>query len=292
MATSPNTPINPNTLSAVSPITLGLALNSPVQYLTKQEDAWYILAKAYMPSTQSTLNQQWSQHPSSYHELKVFGKTCHENRYSQQWSTQDNFAYNYSGSSAISKSYFQPEGLMVKNLIRTCNDLIGKNVYNGCLQNWYEQEHTIGLHSDDEKQMNSEYPIFSLSQGGTRRFLFRPKNECVKSDLTFEKMVEIYLEDGDFLVMGGKCQEVTKHEIPKWRKTMDPGTGRRVNWTVRAFHGITKNATGGSGSVRTNDERSGDDAIRVLACDGNKNRSNEDNAPKRKRQIIIREEFI
>ena len=83
--------------------------------------------------------------------------------------------------------------------------------------------------------MNLNFPIFSLSWGGTRRFLFRPKSERVKPELNFVKMLELYLEDGDLLIMGGRAQEYTKHEIPKWRKTKDPGTVKRVSWTVRAF---------------------------------------------------------
>ena len=48
-------------------------------------------------------------------------------------------------------------------------------------------------------------PIFSVSWGGTRRFLFRDK----PSD---KVVAELVLKDGDLLVMGGLCQKTHKHE--------------------------------------------------------------------------------
>eukprot|EP00957_Ditylum_brightwellii_P083498 6348096-Ditylum_brightwellii.AAC.1 len=100
---------------------------------------------------------------------------------------------------------------MVRSLIDGANELvssIGKDndgrSYNGCLQNWYEPDHTIGAHSDDEKDLRDGYPIFSLTWGGTRRFLMKARAD---SPLTcISKKREFFLEDGDLLVMGGTCQ--------------------------------------------------------------------------------------
>jgi len=61
------------------------------------------------------------------------------------------------------------------------------------------------------------------------RFLFRSKETNPK------ETTEIYLENGDLLIMGGKCQDTHKHEIPKLRITKDPPTSNRINWTIRAF---------------------------------------------------------
>jgi len=99
--------------------------------------------------------------------------------------------------------------------------------YNACLQNWYEPDDTVGLHSDDESYMRKDFPIFSLSWGGPRRFLFRSKKSS--ADKT-----ELWLEDGDLLVMGGDCQLTHKHEVPKHRIKMDSATSKRINWTIRA----------------------------------------------------------
>ena len=114
--------------------------------------------------------------------------------------------------------------------------------YNGCLQNWYEPIDTIGRHSDDEKSMKQGLPIFSLSWGGPRRFVFyrrQRENQQQTNTNTSSKgdkqKVELLLEDGDLLVMGGTCQDTHKHEVPKVRVTLDPLTSRRINWTVRSF---------------------------------------------------------
>ncbi len=99
--------------------------------------------------------------------------------------------------------------------------------YNGCLQNWYLPEDTIGLHADDERDLQAQYPIVSLTWG-TRRFILKPR------DKSLEK-VEVYLEDGDLLLMGGRCQKTHRHEVPKPISTMDPETLDQINWNIRNF---------------------------------------------------------
>jgi alkylated DNA repair dioxygenase AlkB len=68
----------------------------------------------------------------------------------------------------------------------------------------------MGLHSDDESYLKHRLPIFSLSWGGARCFLFHSKSKCSES---YEK-IELWLKVGDLLVMGSLCQEAHKHEIP------------------------------------------------------------------------------
>ena len=129
------------------------------------------------------------------------------------------------------------------------------DVYNGCLVNWYQPHHHIGLHADDERELNANIPIVSVSWGGPRRFLLRPKPgvDRLHPHQFFggngngdgggkephhhqkKKYFEIVLQDGDVLVMGGKCQQEFKHEIPKVRK-MDGLVGDRISWTIRSMH--------------------------------------------------------
>jgi alkylated DNA repair dioxygenase AlkB len=95
-------------------------------------------------------------------------------------------------------------------------------------------EHTIAAHADDEGSMKHQSPIFSLSWGGPRRFVVRPKLKY-KSNGNYRN-ADITLHSGDLLIMGGSLQQTHTHEVPKWRKTKDPYVpGRRINWTVRAF---------------------------------------------------------
>jgi alkylated DNA repair dioxygenase AlkB len=207
---------------------LGSQLNSTPVYLTN--DSWYILAKGWMPSTPAAFQEEWSLHPEKRHPLKLFGRIVYEKRWSQSWGV----SYSYSGATNVARPLH--ESNMVQLLLQKANELTtslrgdDEEPYNGCLQNWYEPDDTIGLHADDERAMRQHYPIFSLSWGGTRRFLFRNKASKHKT--------ELWLEDGDLLVMGGSCQETHQHEVPKRRVTMDPPTSDRINWTIRAFHDL------------------------------------------------------
>lgn len=208
--------------------TLGERLEVSPVYLTEDGESWYLLAERWMRSNPKDFREEWEAHPTLRHPLKLFGKTVYEKRWSQSWG----YSYAYSGSVSVGKPI--AESSMVGLLVDKANELTSGVIsddptpYNMCLQNWYQPEDTIGLHADDEKSLRPEYPIFSLSWGGTRRFLFRPRNKNLK-------VVEIYLKDGDLLVMGGTCQQTHRHEVPKRRVTMDPETAQRVNWTIRAF---------------------------------------------------------
>jgi alkylated DNA repair dioxygenase AlkB len=205
--------------------TLAQRLGADVCYLTPEGESWYLLKRKWLPS--ENFEAEWNLHPTVRHELKIFGKTVHENRWSQSWG----FSYAYSGSTNFAKPLEESE--MVTSLIEKANEmaqgvLMHGSPYNGCLQNWYEPDDTIGLHSDDERSLRRDCPIWSLSWGGTRRFLFRQRSDK-------KVKTEFYLHDGDLLIMGGTCQLTHYHEVPKRRITMDPPTSRRINWTVRAF---------------------------------------------------------
>ena len=202
-------------------------LEAKVTYLTMDGYSWYILKERWKTSNKQEFEQEWAHHPEKRHQLKVFGRVVNEKRWSQCWG----FDYSYSGAKSIAKPLSQSE--VVMNIIEKCNiltiGLIDRDVepFNGCLQNWYENEDSIGIHADDERSMRSDCPIFSLSWGGTRRFLFRARKDKEKT--------ELWLKDGDLLVMGGTCQLTHKHEVPPRRKTKDPPTSNRINFTIRAF---------------------------------------------------------
>ena len=194
-------------------------------YLTKDAKSWIILQKKWWTSSPLDFEREWNLHPEIRHKIKLFGKVVEERRWSQSWGV----SYAYSGSTNAAKP--TEESAMVSELIDKVNDLtkdLMQPAYNGCLENWYQPEDTIGLHSDDERSQRKDYPIFSLSWGGTRRFLFRERS-CHSNKM------ELYLEDGDLLIMGGTTQQTHAHEVPKLRTTMDPPTSNRINWTIRAF---------------------------------------------------------
>jgi alkylated DNA repair dioxygenase AlkB len=237
----------------------GRRLQELPSYLTADGRSWVVMVKKWLPTeSQEEFKKQWDLHPTRRHELQIFGRTVLEKRWSQSWGV----SYAYSGTTNQARPL--EESPMITSLLETVNKLAmmddddaDKNnieaggPYNGCLQNWYTPEDSIGLHADDEKNHKPDYPIFSLTWGGTRRFLLRRKQKVNKgsaavavsttnksknkNDLSNQDPVELILEDGDLLVMGGTCQETHKHEVPKLRATKDPPTSNRINWTLRAF---------------------------------------------------------
>lgn len=156
---------------------------------------------------------------------------------------------NKNATATTTRTTTQTKTDLLNNLVP--ND---DNPYNCCLVNWYQSHHHIGLHADDERELNPSIPIVSLSWGGPRRFLLRPKASLNKNNLSklwrkntttnnntnnndnnFNPYFEIELKDGDLLFMGGKCQQEFKHEIPKVRKTKDGLVGPRISWTIRSM---------------------------------------------------------
>jgi Alkylated DNA repair protein len=193
--------------------------------------SWVIHVKHWFPTPSSQqFESEWNLHPLNRKMIRIFNKQVQEARWSQAWGR----SINYSG--LINEGRNIKESSIIPPLLKRINDVMAHSplennnaLYNACLQNWYEVKDTMGLHSDDEKYLRAECPIFSLSWGGSRRFLLRSK--------TSPEKVELWLDDGDLLIMGGTTQQTHKHEIPKHR-TKDPATSRRINWTFRAIKEI------------------------------------------------------
>mmetsp|Transcript_31243 Transcript_31243/g.72862 ORF Transcript_31243/g.72862 Transcript_31243/m.72862 type:complete len:316 (+) Transcript_31243:62-1009(+) len=207
-------------------------LSAQVLYLTSDARSWVVVARKWWPSDREAFSAQWQMHPQEYHAIRLFGRICYETRYSQSWGN----GYRYSGTE--NKARPIEENPFVADLIKECNQVAGwLGPYNTCLQNWYEPRHAIALHSDDEKSHRLGSAIFSLSWGGPRRFILRAKDSVSSSSGRSVAEEEIWLHDGDLLVMGGSCQATHKHEVPKVRQK-DPVATNRINWTVRAFKDV------------------------------------------------------
>lgn len=112
---------------------LGIECGKPVRpvYLTEDLASWYIFQRNFRPtSDRESFEAQWNLHPPTFHELKMFGKTVRECRYSQSWG----ISYKYSGATNVARPV--EESSMVEDLIETANRLVGCEAFNGCLQNW------------------------------------------------------------------------------------------------------------------------------------------------------------
>ena len=95
-------------------------------------------------------------------------------------------------------------------------------VFNGALLNLYRNGlDTVGYHRDNESTLVPGAPIGSLSLGAIRRFL-------LKHDRTKE-IIELELEHGSLLILGGTIQDSWTHTIPPARHV----TGERINVNFR-----------------------------------------------------------
>src|SRR6201996_371549 len=94
--------------------------------------------------------------------------------------------------------------------------------YNSCLLNLYHDgDEGMAWHSDDEKELEPDGAIASLSFGAERRFLFRHREN--------KETIEVVLAAGSLLVMRGSTQTHWLHSLPKMKKVRSP----RVNLTFR-----------------------------------------------------------
>ena len=158
----------------------------------------------------------WNQHPEKRPEIKVFGKYHKIPRWQQVYGK------NYKFSGILFEA--QPIPYFFQNYLDYFSKLY-KCSFNMVLVNWYENgKDYISMHSDDEKEIESDTPVITISFGTKRKFVVKSK------DGDFKK--EFFLENNDVLVMGGKnFQKKYKHGLPKQKKV----TEKRISLTLRAF---------------------------------------------------------
>jgi len=159
--------------------------------------------------------------PKEKTAIKMFGKKINIPR--EQCSYGDKgLIYTYSGVDSKSEGWNKvPNLLKIKNLII---EKLGIPI-NFVLVNLYKDGNDyIGFHSDDEKDLNHNFPIISISFGETRKFVLRSKMH-VKIKKLF------YLKNGDCIIMKKGCQKKMKHSILKEPRIK----GKRINLTFRVL---------------------------------------------------------
>lgn len=150
------------------------------------------------------------------HDLILFGKKIREPRLSA-WIADDNVSYTYSGKPRQAKPWTQ--GLF--ELRKLCEET-AKTRFNSVLANLYRDGlDSLAWHADDEPENGKEPVIASLSFGATRRFDLKHN--------TTHKQVNVSLEHGTLLVMGGLSQECWKHRVPRTTRVLES----RINLTFR-----------------------------------------------------------
>lgn len=153
----------------------------------------------------------------------IFGKKIITKR-KVAWYAAAPFEYTYSGVTKIAKPWTPTLQFLLEEAQR-----ITGSTYNACLLNLYHNgSEGMAWHSDGEPDLLKDGDIASFSFGANRKFAFKHKK-------TGEK-VELVLEDGSLLLMGGTCQTHWLHRLPPTTKVQSP----RINLTFRTIVGHTQ----------------------------------------------------
>jgi len=148
--------------------------------------------------------------------IKIFGKT-HQIPRLQSWYADNGIEYTYSGKK-LKRHNWNETLIEIKGEI----EKITSFKFNSVLANLYRDENdSMGLHSDDEKELGKNPVIASLSLGESRDLYFKHKN--------IKKSLNIPQKNGQLIVMHGETQKYWKHEIKKTKKLKKP----RINLTFR-----------------------------------------------------------
>jgi alkylated DNA repair dioxygenase AlkB len=151
-------------------------------------------------------------------EAVIFGRHIITRR-KVAWYGDQSYSYAYSGK--IREALLWTSELL--ELKGRVEQVIGKT-FNSCLLNLYHNgDEGMAWHGDDEKTLEPDGAIASLSLGAERKFSFRHR--------ATRETVSIQLETGSLLVMHGVTQTHWMHALPKTKKVMLP----RVNLTFRTM---------------------------------------------------------
>lgn len=133
------------------------------------------------------------------------------------WHADEGLTYSYSGLTHP----WQPW----TSAMREIKDAVERKtgwLFNGCLANFYENERdSVSMHSDDESDMEADAPIASVSLGAVREFVVKHKETGARHVMP--------LEHGSLVVMSGATQRVSRHGVPKAKRSCGP----RINLTFR-----------------------------------------------------------
>jgi alkylated DNA repair dioxygenase AlkB len=152
-------------------------------------------------------------------KMKLYGKEINLPRKTAWYGDRDK-SYTFSGIH-LDPAPWTPSLLEVKQRIEE----IAEAQFNSVLLNLYRHgSDGISWHTDAEPELGENPVIGSVSFGGTRRFMFRHRQD---QDLK----AEVELTHGSFLLMAGETQHFWQHQIPKTSRNVEP----RINLTFRVI---------------------------------------------------------
>lgn len=204
-------------------------------YKTDNFNSWVVYKENWFDITDNEFNELVDMMPTQTHQVKIFDKLVDLPRLQLCFGQ----SYNYSGTTSHAITEIPP-------IIQKALDAVNKDymkatktkvpIYSMCLVNYYRDgDDYIGFHSDDEKQLIPNTPIYSISLGAKRKFRLKIKDKFnqdtePKPEIKIDEY-EIEPENKSLLIMGGSCQKTHKHSVPKQTKVKE----LRINLTFRAF---------------------------------------------------------
>ena len=151
-------------------------------------------------------------------EIILFGKKIITKR-KVAWYGDNGIEYTYSNTTKKALTWTK-ELLEIKSLIEERTG----STFNSCLLNLYHSgEEGMGWHSDDEKELENNGAIASVSFGAERKFSFKHK----KDQTTFS----ILLENGSLLLMKDQIQSFWQHKLTPTKMVKTA----RINLTFRSI---------------------------------------------------------
>lgn len=198
---------------------LGLPIHGASERLELPDGEGVLYRRAFTPAERAHLfavlreETAWQQQV-----ITVYGRAIASPRLSA-WHGDPEAVYSYSGL-RLEPAPWTPTLRIVRERVET----LAAARFNSALLNLYRDgQDGMGWHSDDEPELGCNPVIASVSFGAARRFLMQHKKRRLR--------VELRLEDGDVLVLGGATQHCWRHHVPKTRQP----TGSRINLTFRSI---------------------------------------------------------
>lgn len=135
------------------------------------------------------------------------------------WYADEKFPYTYSNTTKQALPW--TKGLLE---LKQLTEKFTGSTFNSCLLNLYHNGNEgMAWHSDDEKALQKNGVIGSLSFGAERKFSFKHKKT--------KQTVSLVLENGSLLVMKDATQTNWLHRLPPTTKVAVP----RINLTFRTM---------------------------------------------------------
>jgi len=184
-------------------------------------EVYYLRHLPLSEPAESVMHRLIDEVPWRDEKIVVWGRSLLQPRRTA-WYGDLGKSYTYSGI-RLSPLPWTPVLLDIKSRV----EAVTGDTFNSVLLNYYRTHRdSMGLHSDDERELGKRPIIASVSLGEERTFIMKHKT---RKNL---KPVRLKLASGSLLLMKGETQQHWKHGI----QTETRPCGPRLNLTFRHIH--------------------------------------------------------